>query len=129
VIASNNLAGIWPLRDRRCVAFSKLNHTCLIYASKALKDQPITDKGLTLRLGPLRLVWACLSMCLVDDLADVKAACSSDQHGTPPVMRDGLPRSMEARSSSSILEGQLFKTREVGAEISRKGKSSEFPSA
>jgi hypothetical protein len=36
---------------------------------------------------------------------------------------------MEARSSSSILEGQLFKTREVGAEISRKGKSSEFPSA
>ncbi len=53
----------------------------------------------------------------------------ANQHGTPPVMRDGLPRSMGPRSSSSILEGQLFKTCEVGAEISRKGKSSEFPSA
>ena len=33
--------------------------------------------GLTLGFGPLRLVWTCLSMCLVDDLAGVKAAYMS----------------------------------------------------
>ena len=75
MIASNNLAGVWPLRDGRRVAFSELNHAGFIDASEALKDHSITDKGCTLSFGSLRLVWACLSVCLVDDLAGVKAAC------------------------------------------------------
>ena len=65
------------VRDGRRVAFSELNHTGLIDASEALKDHSVTDKGLTLGFGPLRLVWACLSVCLVNDLAGVKAACMS----------------------------------------------------
>jgi hypothetical protein len=75
VIASNNLAGIWPLRDRRRIAFSEQYHTGLIDASEALKDHSVTDKGCALSFGSLRLVWACLSVCLVDGLADIKAAC------------------------------------------------------
>jgi hypothetical protein len=47
VITSNNLAGIWPLRDRRRVAFPELNHAGLIDASEALKDHSVTDKGFT----------------------------------------------------------------------------------
>jgi hypothetical protein len=47
VIASNNLAGIRSLSDRRRVAFSKQYHTGLIYAFEALKDHSVTDKGFT----------------------------------------------------------------------------------
>ena len=32
------------LRDGRCVAFSKLNHTGLIDAAEALKDHSVTDR-------------------------------------------------------------------------------------
>ncbi len=65
------------VRDDRRVAFSKLNHGGLIDASEALKDHSVPDKGCTLSFGSLRLVWACLGVCLVDDLAGVKAACMS----------------------------------------------------
>ena len=65
MIASNNLAGIRSLSDRRRVAFSELNHADFIDASEALKDHSITDKGCALSFGSLRLVWACLSVCLV----------------------------------------------------------------
>ena len=79
MVTSNNLAGVWPLRDSRRVAFPELNHADFIDASEALKDHSVPDKGCTLGCDPLRLVWACLSVCLVDDLAGVKVACSLDR--------------------------------------------------
>ena len=53
------------LRDGRCVAFSKLNHTGLIDAAEALKDHSGTDKGFTLGFGSLRLVGGCLSVSVI----------------------------------------------------------------
>ena len=47
VIASHDFTSIRPHRDRRRVAFTALNHAGLIDAAKALKDQPIPDKGFT----------------------------------------------------------------------------------
>ena len=75
MVASNNLAGVWPLRDSRRVAFPELNHADFIDASEALKDHSVPDKGCTLGFGSLRLVWACLGVCLVNGLAGIKAAC------------------------------------------------------
>ena len=53
MITSNNLIGIWSLRDGRRVSFSPLNHAELIYVSEALEDHSVTDKGRTLGCNPL----------------------------------------------------------------------------
>ena len=52
------MVGALPLR--------KFSEACFIEASKAFKDQPISDKGFALGCGSLTLVGGCLGVCLVN---------------------------------------------------------------
>ena len=57
MVASNNLAGVWPLRDGWRVAFTQFSEAGLIEAAKAFKDHSVSDKGITLSFGSMDPNW------------------------------------------------------------------------